>query len=273
MNITIIGGGWLGQPLAKHLIRSGHNVVATRRSKDGVFALGNAGIKGICYTLGDDLTSNDLIPLFQADVLIINIPPGRKTLEPTSFIANMRALIEHAKQCQVSKLLFVSTSAVYGNNTRVVYEYSDVDPQTDSAKVHVAIEEAIRHLFKDNGSILRLSGLVSEDRHPARFLSGRKQIENGQQLINLIHREDVIAAISAIIEQQRFGHTLHLSATAHPSRRDYYQDAARRLNITEPEFIDAIGETGKQINADLTLKTLNLTLKYPSPYDMLPTQQ
>lgn len=269
MRISIIGGGWLGLPLAKHLSQSGHLVVATKRSADGILKLNEQEIDGIQYTLGDTLDTPELAPLFDADVMIINIPPGRKTLDPEQFVGNMTALIKHAKQTNVSKLLFVSTTAVYGDATRVVYEYSEVEPLTDSAKAHVAIEETLRQVFNQDASILRLAGLVSQDRHPARFLSGKKQLANGQQLINLVHREDVITAISSMVATQLFGHTLHLSATDHPSRRDYYCEAARRLGIAEPEFIDSIGETGKQINAKLTLSTLGITLKYPSPLDML----
>ena len=78
MRISIIGGGWLGLPLAKHLSQSGHLVVTTKRSADGILKLNEQEIDGIQYTLGDTLDTPELAPLFDADVMIINIPPVGK---------------------------------------------------------------------------------------------------------------------------------------------------------------------------------------------------
>ena len=118
MKISIVGGGWLGLPLAKHLSQSGHLVVATKRSADGISQLNGQGIEGIRYTLGDALDTPELVPLFDADIMIINIPPGRKTLDPEQFVGNMTALIKYAKQTNVSKLLFVKVERVEGTQDR-----------------------------------------------------------------------------------------------------------------------------------------------------------
>ncbi|TRY32826.1 SDR family oxidoreductase [Aliiglaciecola sp. M165] len=270
MNITIIGGGWLGQPLAKRLIEAGHDVVATKRSVDGVNALQAQGIESQCYQLGDDLASPEVVSLLSSDVLIINIPPGRKSYEPFVFINNMQALVSEAQMCGTSHVIFVSTTAVYGNQSRTVYEYSETDAATTSAKAHVEIEKHLRKVFSDQACILRLAGLVSEDRHPARSLSGRQNIENGQQVVNLVHRKDVINAIQAICENEIYGHTLHLCAIEHPTRANYYSDAAEKMGLPLPSFRPTTSEeAGKSINCEFTLKTLGLNLEFSSPYDML----
>ena len=181
----------------------------------------------------------------------------------------MKGLISHASQSDVEKLIFVSTSAVYGNQNRTVYEYSAVDPVTASAKAHVEVEQHIRSTFGDGGTIVRLSGLVDDDRHPARSLSGRVDIANGQQVVNLIHRADVITAVEKIIQRQVYGQTLHLAAPDHPTRAEYYVATAKKMGISEPSFLfdESVGK-GKSINCELTLSALELELKYPSPYDM-----
>lgn len=270
MNITIIGGGWLGQPLAKRLIESGHDVVATKRSAGGMSALKTNGIDSKIYRLGDDLASPDIVSLLSSDVMIINIPPGRKTFEPFVFISDMQALISEAKMCGTSHVIFISTTAVYGNQSRTVYEYSDLEPVTSSAKAHIEIEKHLRKTFAEHGCVLRLAGLVSEDRHPARSLSGRQDIDNGQQVVNLVHQQDVMNALCAIVEKEIYGHTLHLCATEHPSRAQYYCDAASKMDLPLPSFNPVQAQNpGKSINCDLTLKTLGLTLSFPSPYDMI----
>lgn len=270
MNITIIGGGWLGLPLAQELQCGGHHIITTKRSEQGVLEIKAQGIEATHYNLGDKLDDIRLAPLFESELLIINIPPGRKNFKPEQYIDDMKELISHASDGDVEKLIFVSTSAVYGNQNRTVYEYSTVDPKTQSAKAHVDAEHHIRITFGDNGTIIRLSGLVNNDRHPAKSLSGRTDIANGQQVVNLIHRSDVISAIEKIIQQEVYGQTLHLAASEHPTRAEYYVAAAKKMGISEPSFLldESVGK-GKSINCELTLSELDLKLKYPSPFDML----
>ncbi|GAA0853989.1 NAD(P)H-binding protein [Aliiglaciecola litoralis] len=273
MKITLIGAGWLGLPLAKALGENGHQILATKRSEKGVLSLQQQHIQAQQFELGQDLSSEAVQALLNTDMLIINIPPGRKTLQPDVFLSQMKALISQAKTSGTKSLLFISTTAVYGEASRVVYEYSEPNPTTDSAKVHVEIEQWIRHTFGPQASILRLAGLVSEDRHPARFLAGKKDIEQGQQVVNLVHRGDVIQAIKYIIKGQHFGQTFHLSARDHPSREAYYCWAAQSLGLATPSFCATTSsELGKQINCQLTLDTLGMTMTYPSPYDMLSNQ-
>lgn len=270
MNLLIIGGGWLGLPLALKLQNDGHNVVVTKRSEESLLSIQDKGIDGLCYTLGDNLEDTLLNTLSASQTVIINIPPGRKNFTPEIFIDRMKSLISFAADSPVSQLIFISTSAVYGNQSRKVFEYSELAPVTESAKAHVAIENHIRSEFGDNGTILRLSGLVDQDRHPAKSLSGRKDIANGQQCVNLIHREDVIAALERIIENHVYGKTLHLAAADHPTREAYYTHAAKTMNLPEPTFnSDESAGSGKIVDSGLTLSELELTLKYPSPFDML----
>lgn len=269
MNITIIGGGWLGLPLAQELQCDGHHIITTKRSGQGVQEVKAQGVEAIKYTLGDNLDELDLAPLFESELAIINIPPGRKSFKPEQYISDMKSLIGHAFKSDVEKLIFVSTSAVYGNQNRTAYEYSTVDPVTPSAKAHVEVEHHIRNVFASKGTIFRLSGLVDDNRHPARSLSGRVDIANGQQVVNLIHRTDVIEAIEKIIQRQVYGKTLHLAAPDHPSRAEFYIAVAKEMGLSEPSFLfDESAGKGKSINCELTLSALELELKYPSPYDM-----
>lgn len=268
MKIALCGCGWLGQPLAAQLTARGHNIVASKRSADGVSHLNSLGYTAVQYALGDDLQDAALQPLLNCDVLMLNIPPGRKHFEPEQYLGNMKTLISAARQSGTKKLLFISTSAVYGETSRVVYEYSPTLPETASAKVHVALETYAQKVFGKDAGVLRLSGLIGDHRHPANTLSGR-QLDKGHKVVNLIHQSDVIAAIIALIENDKFGHVLHLAAHDHPSRQDYYTWACQQLGLPLPVFTQAPCPPGKRVNADFTLDTLGITLRYPSPYDML----
>ena len=266
MKITICGYGWLGQPLADNLIQSGHTTLATKRNVSHHESLKH-GLKLVAMTIGDPSPTSIKEKLFDCDTLIINIPPGRKSFQPNTFIENMCSFTEQAKQFGTQSVIFVSTTAVYGAQAGPIYETTQPQPVTDSAKAHVSIEKHIMELFPGQASILRLAGLVGGQRHPARHLAGRTGIEHGQQRVNLVHQQDVIKAISSMINERIFGETLHLCCSEHPRRMDYYAWAAAQLALPVPTFNESDSGEGKQINCDATLQKLGMTLTFPSPYD------
>lgn len=266
MKIATIGCGWLGRPLAQKLIVNGHQVVATCRSEESVTNLRNIDIDAMQFNLGESLAQQRLTPLHNANVLVLNIPPGRKNTDFQQFTENMCTVISEAKQVGIAKLIFISSTSVYGNQTREIFEYSEPSPDTQSAAAHLKIENHCRQIYTDNASILRLSGLVGENRHPINSLAGKHDIPKGKQRINLIHQQDVISAIEQIIGLDYFGFTLHLSCSEHPSRQKYYQWAATEKRLQAPQFHDD-GEAGKSVNCEGTLQSLKFNLQYPSPYD------
>ena len=271
MQISVCGAGWLGLPTAKHLISRGHRLVASKRTDEGVAKLEAQEIQGVRFELGQPLKQAALQPLFSSDVLVLNVPPGRKNFTPALFISRMTELIEHAFHCGTGQLLFISTTAVYGEQSRTVFEHSTVSPETESAKAHCQIEQLGRRVFSDNFTLLRLGGLIDKDRHPVKFLAGKMNLDNGHRRVNLVHKEDVITAITQIIEKGLFGNTYHLCASDHPDRASYYTAAADAKALPAPQFLRPDQEAaspGKIINSDHTLAELGFELAYPSPYNM-----
>jgi nucleoside-diphosphate-sugar epimerase len=273
--IAILGCGWLGLPLAFSLQKGGHNIVATCRSKLKVIELNKKALHALQFNLGDALHSNTLKPLFSSDLLIINIPSGRKTMQTEQFVDNMTSLIAAVMARGKKKLIFVSTSSVYGDSVyadqlATITETTEVQPNTASAKAHVLIESFIKQRYAQDACIIRLAGLVGQDRHPAKFLAGKTELSNPSQVVNLIHQSDVIRAIQKVIKLGVWGETLHLSCSEHPTRKDYYTWAANKLKLVTPVFSKSTSkQCGKQIDAAWSLMQLNLSLKYPSPFDML----
>jgi nucleoside-diphosphate-sugar epimerase len=270
MKISICGGGWLGQPLALQLMESGHKVVATSRTAQGAQALINKGIAATVFTLGEALPE-----VLACDLLIVNIPPGRKAMADNTqrsrgFAAQIFSVLEALCISSSSKLIFISTSAVYGDTHQRVTENSSVDPTTPSARAHVQIEQFITQNIGTNACILRLGGLIGDLRHPATYLAGKEGLLNGEQAVNLVHQVDVIQAIRQIIVRQLWGEVLHLCATDHPSRQAYYPWAAKKMGLIPPTFAQEHNTgQGKILDPAATLQKLAMSLNYPSPYDML----
>lgn len=272
--VAIIGCGWLGQALARQLIQAGVHVVGTSRNEQTIQQLALTGVEAINVDVYQP-ASLAHPALLNARIWVISIAAGLNRREPSDYIQSMQHLFMLAKQNGIEKVVFVSTSSVYGNETRVVTEFSDVNPQTASAKAHVEIEQLLRETLPKRHVILRLAGLISEQRHPVKRMVKRDQIENGHQVVNLIHRADVVTALTTLCTSHSVtGETLHLAAPEHPSRFEYYTWAAETLGLGQPDFRLPIKPQteGKTIDCERSLDRLGLTLRYASPYSMLSEQ-
>lgn len=271
--IGILGLGWLGEALAVALTaQSGYTVIGTTRNDEKRKRLAELGIQGVACDIYESLAPID-DHFANCDCWVINIAAGRRTLNPSRFVEAVKHLFDCGAQHRIPHIIFISTTAVFGSATGIITEESSTQPITDSAKAHVAIEDYLSQRLPSGHTILRLAGLVGADRHPAKYLAGKTGLTAGNEPVNLVHRDDVVAAVQRLIEFGPLSQTrLHLSATEHPSRRDYYSWATEQLNLTAPEFEindENPSSLGRTINSEETLKRLGLALQYASPYDML----
>lgn len=269
MKIAVIGAGWLGYRLCKTFLEKDQPVVTTKQSEEDVARLNAEGISCVQFQLGERPLPQTLL---DCELYVINIGAGRRGFKREEFQSKMVDLCRQCLESTDKKLLFVSTTSVYGEANQVFTEQTEPAPISDSAHAHVHIENCLRELFPQQVTILRLAGLIGEDRHPVYYLEGKKDITAAHKMVNLVHRDDAIEAIEKIISLQKWGKVFHLSATDNPSRRAYYTYAAKALELIPPLFLDDSEQpaVGKKVDAEATIAELQLTLKFPSPFDMLP---
>lgn len=292
----IIGLGWLGSPLAQHLLSAGDDVAGTTRNEEKRCALSKRGIE--CYIFDLYTSEIESLPrhLFDNANVVINIPPGRLDYVQALFIERMQQLFEHAAKSHAKHICFISTTSVFGGLSGRVSNTSPLQPTSPSGEAHAALETYLSTLaamppIKLNrntqftASVLRLAGLVGPNRHPITSLSQKSNIALGQNPVNLIHQTDVITVISCIINKadnanlatestQFFEGNIfiaNLCAIEHPSRAKYYTWCAEQLGIRIPDFAadSRVNIDGKWIDAKATLTALNIELEYASPYQML----
>jgi len=270
VKIAIVGCGWLGLPLGLSLQKSGHSIVATRRSETGCSQLNSLGFTAVQFELGATLSQKKFTPIFSSDLLILNIPVGRKTLSSETFSINMHDLLKQAAKSSIKQVIFISTTSVYGEQNAVVTEKSPTHPSSESGQINLLVEQKVQRYFASQASILRLSGLVGEDRHPVNYLAAKTELAAPNKIVNLVHQYDVIQSIESVIKNKVWGHTLVICSTEHPTRHEYYTWAAEQLSLIPPSFIEQQAPTnGKLIDGRDSLSLLGINLKYPSPYDML----
>jgi nucleoside-diphosphate-sugar epimerase len=263
--ISILGCGWLGLPLAKLLIEKGFSINGSTTSVEKIAVLEKAGISPFLVSLSAVEVSNETkisIENFlqNSDVLIIDIPPKlRGNSSDTStelsktFVAKIQNVIPFIEKSSVEKVIFVSSTSVYADDNSIITEETIPNPDTESGKQLLEAEHLLQSNSNFQTTILRFGGLIGEDRHPIKFLAGRKNIENPEGPINLIHQVDCIGIIEEIIKKGLYFLRQHKLAQSdnwdwnevfnavapfHPTRKEYYTQKAIELNLPLPKFDD-----------------------------------
>lgn len=237
MHINVIGAGWLGLPLVRTLVERGHTVAATSRSPQTLAAITAAGAAAVPLTLPQALPASlDNAP----QVLILTLPPGGRRLgaEATAhYLACLACLRPLLGGPRPPLVLYTSSTSVYGGPAGAlrVTEDSPLQPDTHSARAVVAAEEWLAE-HAPRLVVLRLAGLFGPDRHPGRFFGGRgRAIPAADAPVNLVHRDDVIAAIRTVLDQAEAWPSgasfFNVCAAAHPTRGAFYEQAAAALGL------------------------------------------
>ena len=248
--ISILGCGWLGFPLAKTLLQNGFTVKGSTTSADKLALLENAGIQAFLISLKAEETQGKAMDFLEnSTILIIDIPPKLRGLEKENFVAKIQKLVPFIEQSTVEKLLFISSTSVYSDKEKHITETVLPNPDTESGIQLLASEKLLQSNKSFQTTILRFGGLIGEDRHPIKFLAGRKDVENPEAPINMIHQDDCIGIILKIITTHSWGETFNAAAPFHPSREDYYIHKAIELGLAAPTFNHEKPSVGKIIDS------------------------
>ncbi|MEI7508269.1 MAG: SDR family oxidoreductase [Flavobacterium sp.] len=270
--ISILGCGWLGLPLAKSLLEKGYSVKGSTTSMDKISELKNARITPFNINLREDNIEGEMdLFLLNSEFLIIDIPPKlRGDLKDTStalgmtFVGKIQTLVPFIEKSSVEKVLFISSTSVYADDILTAFSVTEETrpfPDSESGKQLLAAERLLQSNPNFSTTIIRFGGLIGVDRHPIQFLAGRKNIENPQSPINLIHQEDCIGIIEKVIQTDSWNETFNAVAPFHPTRRDYYTQKAIELNLSLPEFNDSKSSVGKKIVSTKMEQILGYTFK------------
>jgi nucleoside-diphosphate-sugar epimerase len=270
--ISILGCGWLGLPLAKTLLENDFSVKGSTTSNDKLSMLKNSGIQPYLISVTEDEIVGNLTDFLEnSKILIIDVPPKLRGSEKENFVSKIRNLIPFIEKSSVENVIFISSTSVYGDTstTLSVTEETKTYPDTESGKQLVLSEELLQSNPNFKTTILRFGGLIGEDRHPIKFLAGKTNLENPNAPINLIHQDDCIGIILEILRQAHNDNlerneTFNAVAPFHPSRQEYYTQKALEFNLALPEFNLESPTFGKTISSDKVETVLEYTFKKPN---------
>ncbi|MEJ6673925.1 MAG: NAD(P)-binding domain-containing protein [Flavobacteriales bacterium] len=242
-NVGILGCGWLGTPLATSFLDVGFKVKGSTTSAEKIDALEALGIETYLVNISE---FEEFDTFLETDILIIAIT--------SKDIDGFENLISQIQNSAVQKVIFISSTSVYGSLNRVMTEEDTVlkNPLT-----------AIENLFLENTffetTILRFAGLFGGERHPANWFKDGRKIPQPKGFVNMIHQEDCIEIIHQIIAQNCWDMILNACSNHHPTRREFYTIAKLSKGFKVPEFEENEDCRWKIISSDKVQRLLDYT--------------
>lgn len=263
-HILVVGLGDLGGAVARRFHAEGHQVSGIRRQATAI--------------VGIDLYPQDLIndpivlPPDQIDLLYIVLTPTQRSVEgyQNAFLtAPTRLLDAIAAQQPLPPLIFVSSTAVYGQLSGWVDEKTPPKPDQFNGRILLAAEEELS--LRTLTTVVRFSGIYGPGHN--RMLTMAQTLSE-QQLTdpkasgpeptwtNRIHRDDCLSLLSVIGERWLAGEMvppLIIGTDNMPCLNTTVlnwiaQQQGFRLALAEPDIAP-----GKRIRSDYLTNLINST--------------
>jgi len=239
-NVSILGCGWLGKPLAISFLEGGFSVKGATTSEDKIEALEALGIDTYLVNISEFEAFDSFL---DTDILVIAIP--------SKDMDGFERLIAQIQESAIQKVIFISSTSVYGKLNKVMTEEDAV------LKTPLA---AIENLFMENAffetTILRFSGLFGGNRSPANWFKDGRKIPQPKGFVNMIHREDCIGIIHQVIAQDCWNTIFNACANHHPTRKEFYSIAKLSAGFKAPEFEDPEVDEWKIISSEKVQRVL-----------------
>ena len=272
MRISVLGCGWLGFPLAQYLLREGYKVKGSTTTGEKVVLLKQAGIEAYTIKIPSNLNVTASEAFWDTDILFLNIPPGRgnggvETKYP-KLIGAVRDRIEQDGST-ITRVIFASSTSVYPSSEG---RYTEQDTSLDNTArpSGCAILKA-ENLLQESDSfstvVIRFGGLYGYERHPVKYLSGRKNISSPLKPVNLIHQSDCIGIVHSLIKSDIKEGIFNAVSDGHPPRKTLYQSAARHYDLPPPVFDNDSPSAERVISNEKLKQDLGYSFIYPNPLD------
>lgn len=284
-SVGIVGCGWLGKALAIKLKALNISVMATRSTVENAAELTEQNINCKVLNLPCQQVALNDHDIFNNQCLIISITPQIRHGRDDYAKKVYQLLIAAKESTTVEKIILLSSTAVYNGLTGEVNEGTELDANADKVALLNQAEKimlSFNHCdpFYDLNAanantatnepkrayILRLSGLVGPNRHPGKFLVNDRMFKHPDASVNLIHQQDAVGLILSLLESGLSGGFFNGVSETIASKKDYYQSAAKTLDLPAPKFEEysaTESTASKIVSGGKAQRILNYQFVYP----------
>ena len=259
-SVSIVGCGWLGLPLARRLVAEGYDVRGTTTRAERLPEMEAAGVHAAVARLplaewsltasaktddaptatpdgdggadgdddADDAVGAGLAAVWQADQLVLTVPPGRDADAPRRYPAAILSAVLAYRRAQPSgRIVMTSSTGVYGRGHGLALD-ADTRPPLDAAPTErqamlLLAESQVVAQSQRPYRVLRLGGLHGPGRDPSRWYRGRP-VPRPDDPTNLCHLGTALDAIAAELSAPLWtGPSIYNVVDAeHPPRGEVY---------------------------------------------------
>jgi nucleoside-diphosphate-sugar epimerase len=253
--ISILGCGWLGLPLAEQLVLDGWMVKGATTRLEKFPLLEEKGVLPYQIQADEPIPTSDF---FDSPIWVINIPPRSKTRGPEHALKQIDHVLAHRKAS--TWIIFVSSTSVYPDVNDWVTEQ-----EADPTHPLVLVENKVLALVP-NSLLLRCSGLMGIDRLPGKYVQGRVLDHGGKAPVNYVHQGDVVRAIMTALKQPGKGGIYNIVSPIHPTRREVMEISCQRHEWAMPLFLEnAPVEPHKIVSGEAFCRVYDFSYQWPDP--------
>ncbi|PCK33508.1 NADP-binding protein [Pseudoalteromonas piscicida] len=226
-SVVVLGAGWLGEAICQKAQLQGWQIEGTRTKPDHSHTWSRQ------FVLTEQGAIKHSITLKHA-YWICAIPPRARQIE-SNYLETLEQALSLAKQMSAEGFLLCSSTGVYSTAEG---EYDEQGELADKSNLRVNILRSAEELvLKSGGKVVRLAGLQGPNREPGRFVAGKALSSSANGRVNMVHRDDVVAAINCIVTYwQQAADVYNICYPAHPTRAAFYQRHCEKLGNPQPSF-------------------------------------
>ncbi|RZL12110.1 MAG: NAD-dependent epimerase/dehydratase family protein [Hymenobacter sp.] len=261
--ISVLGGGWLGLPLAQYLQAKGYEVAVSRTTATGVAQVSQLGLPAFELALTAETALPDSA-FWHVPTLLITVPPQRGKSEGEQ-LTQFAQLIERARASGVRQVLYISSTSVYADDEQLATEESIPAPTKPGGIIVRQLEQLLQQETAFRTTVLRFGGLIGYDRLPDSAAAIQRRSRAADTPMNVIHRDDCVRIIHEIVRQQAWGEVFNACADAHPTRRDYYAAAAQAQGFALPDLGPVQPQPYKVVSSEKLKASLGYKFLFPNP--------
>ena len=271
MNLLIVGCGYVGSEVVQQVTQSYETIFALTRSSERARELLEIGAQPL---IGDWLDPESLKSLPAIEHVLVSVPHrADDNLQADTHVVGLRNLLAQLKTW--SRLIYLSTTGVYGQVTGRVDETTPLSPTRIGPEIATVAEAWLKQEFTpERCTVLRLAGIYGPGRIPL-----AQKLKDGESLkvphqghLNLVHVSDIAAMILQLFSRLDLPRMDYIFSDGHPVlRMEFYTHLAELCGVANPKFEESSANdsrtrraTDKQICPDALLHATGFKFRFPN---------
>jgi nucleoside-diphosphate-sugar epimerase len=278
MRVLIVGCGYVGRAVGSELARQGHEVHGLRRNAEDAPALTAIGIRPLTGDITRPAELHNLPSAFDWVVNTVSSGKGDLAVYQAVYLQGTKNLIDWLSGASLKKYVCVSSTSVYGQTDGShVKESSPTDPKSETSQVLVQTEQLLLEAAQHKSFpaiILRAAGIYGPERGYLflQYLKNQARISgNGDRLINMIHRDDLVGIILAALQDGKAGEIYNAVDDEPIPQIHFFRWLSETLGKNMPPFASEEenaqrkrGLTQKRVSNRKVKMELGYKFKYPT---------